>query len=131
MPKIILTPGRYPGLPLANWWARKWSPSGVEQLSSTVLSFNGFVSVQVSQNQAAVIADPANQIFVLKSEFLPVFPSPSSLTRFPAADGGFVSLSVEGSYRVLGVVDGVNLRNQVVDPLSGGREQRVLGHYEE
>ncbi|ORY52173.1 hypothetical protein BCR35DRAFT_19376 [Leucosporidium creatinivorum] len=110
LPKIILTPGRYPGLPLANWWARKWS--GVLELSSTVLSFNGFVSVQVSQNQAAVIADPANQIFVLKN-------------------GGFVSLSVEGSYRVLGVVDGVNLRNEVIDPLSGGREQRVLGHYEE
>jgi hypothetical protein len=66
VPKIILTPGRYPGLPLANWWARKWS--GALELSSTVLSFNGFVSVQVSQNQAAVIADPANQIFVLKSE---------------------------------------------------------------
>lgn len=24
LPKILTTPGRYPGFPLRNWWAREW-----------------------------------------------------------------------------------------------------------
>lgn len=40
-------------------------------------------------------------------------------------------MSLEGSYRVLSVVDTVNLKQVVVDPLSGSREKRVLGHYEQ
>lgn len=25
LPKILTRPGRYPGFPLRNWWARDWS----------------------------------------------------------------------------------------------------------
>ena len=25
LPKILTRPGRYPGFPLRNWWARTWS----------------------------------------------------------------------------------------------------------
>lgn len=106
----MLKPGRYPSLPWANWWAREWV--GAQELSSTVFSHSGLVAVQVSQNQAAVVADPSNNIFIIR-------------------DGGFVSLSIEGSYRCLAVVDSVNLARTVVDPFCGGKEKRVLGTYEE
>ena len=25
LPKILTRPGRYPGFPLRNWWAREWN----------------------------------------------------------------------------------------------------------
>ena len=60
--------------------------------------------VQVSQNQAAVIADPQNQIFVIKNS-------------------GFVALAIEGSYRVLEIVDQTHLPNQIKD----GVTHAILG----
>jgi len=65
-------------------------------VSDTVIEFNGLTVVQVSQNQAAVVCDPQNQVFVIKN-------------------GGFVALALQGSYNVLSVVDQTHLPNQVID----------------
>ncbi|KAI5118091.1 hypothetical protein M0805_007741 [Coniferiporia weirii] len=94
LPKLITKPGRYPGFPFRNWWARNWR--GSQGLSDTVIDFLGLTIVQVSQNQAAVISDPNNSIMVIKN-------------------GGFAALSVEGSYKVLAVVDQTHLTNEVKD----------------
>ena len=68
-------------------------------VSDTVIDFLGLTVVQVSQNQAAVIADPQNHIFVVKNS-------------------GFVALAVEGSYRVLEIVDQTHLPNQIKDSVT-------------
>lgn len=84
MPKVLTLPGRYPGFPIRNWWAREWcgakgrtSTALLPRLESrklilctvsdTVVEFHGLTIVQVSQNQAAVISDPQNHIFVIKN----------------------------------------------------------------
>ena len=67
LPKILTRPGRYPGFPLRNWWAREWAGTKGRELwylfivagpfsnlllvSDTVISFRGLTVVQVSQNQ--------------------------------------------------------------------------------
>ncbi len=51
-------------------------------MSDTVVEFLGLIIVQVSQNQAAVISDPQNKIFVVMN-------------------GGFAALSLQGSYKGL------------------------------
>lgn len=56
--------------------------------------------VQVSQNQAAVISDPQNRIFVVKNS-------------------GFVAFAIEGTYDVLGVVDQTHLPGVVKDASTG------------
>ncbi|EJD06172.1 band 7 domain-containing protein [Fomitiporia mediterranea MF3/22] len=98
MPKVLTKPGRYPGFPLRNWWAREWN--GTKGISDTVVEFLGLIVVQVSQNQAAVISDPNNRIFVVKN-------------------GGFAALSIEGAYEVLAVVDQTHLPNAVKDRVTG------------
>ncbi|KLO19713.1 band 7 domain-containing protein [Schizopora paradoxa] len=98
LPKVLTKPGRYPGFPLRNWWARTWQ--GTKGLSDTVVEFLGLIIVQVSQNQAAVISDPQNKIFVVKN-------------------GGFAALSLQGSYKVLAVVDQTHLPTQVKDRVTG------------
>lgn len=98
LPKVLTRPGRYPGFPLRNWWAREWC--GTQGLSDTVISFNGLTVVQVSQNQAAVVSDPQNQIFVIKNS-------------------GFVAYAVEGSYTVLSIVDQTHLPTAVKDHITG------------
>jgi hypothetical protein len=60
--------------------------------------------VQVSQNQAAVISDPQNHIFVLKNS-------------------GFVAHGVTGSYDILAIVDQTHLPNLIKDHVTGA----VLG----
>ncbi|KAF7440815.1 hypothetical protein PC9H_001163 [Pleurotus ostreatus] len=97
-PKILTRPGRYPGFPLRNWWARSWA--GVKGLSDTVIEFQGLTVVQVSQNQAAVISDPQNHIFVIRN-------------------GGFVAMAIEGTYDVLSIVDQTHLPGVVKDRLTG------------
>jgi hypothetical protein len=59
-------------------------------VSDTVINFQGLIVVQVSQNQAAVISDPQNHIFVVKN-------------------AGFVAYSVVGTYDVLAIVDQTHL----------------------
>jgi hypothetical protein len=54
----------------------------------------------VSQNQAAVVSDPQNHIFVVKNS-------------------GFVALAIEGTYDVLSVVDQTHLPGVVKDRLTG------------
>lgn len=95
LPKILTRPGRYPGFPLRNWWARKYC--GTKGISDNVIQFQGLTIVQVSQNQAAVISDPQNRVFVVKN-------------------GGFVALAAEGTYNVLAVVDQTHLSHSVLDP---------------
>ncbi|KAF9264903.1 hypothetical protein L218DRAFT_212872 [Marasmius fiardii PR-910] len=97
-PKILTKPGRYPGFPLRNWWARKWC--GAKGVSDTVIEFLGLTVVQVSQNQAAVISDPQNQIFVIRN-------------------AGFVAFAVEGTYDVLSIVDQTHLPTPVKDRVTG------------
>ncbi|GAA5917152.1 hypothetical protein JCM6882_003271 [Rhodosporidiobolus microsporus] len=65
----------------------------------------------VAGNQAAIVADPSTSVFLVKN-------------------GGFCALSLNGHYRVLGVVDMVNLKMKIVDN-SGSVEKRTLGHYQE
>ncbi|KAI0337416.1 hypothetical protein BDW22DRAFT_1339914 [Trametopsis cervina] len=98
LPKILTRPGRYPGYPLRNWWAREWC--GTQGLSDTVISFRGLTVVQVSQNQAAVVSDPQNHIFVIKNS-------------------GFVAYAVEGSYDVLAIVDQTHLSSPWKDTTTG------------
>ncbi|KAG5645831.1 hypothetical protein DXG03_005172 [Asterophora parasitica] len=97
-PKILTRPGRYPGFPLRNWWARTWC--GTNGLSDTVIEFQGLTVVQVSQNQAAVVSDPQNHIFVIKNS-------------------GFVAFAIEGTYDVLSIVDQTHLPGVVKDRLTG------------
>ncbi|KAF9442914.1 hypothetical protein P691DRAFT_809751 [Macrolepiota fuliginosa MF-IS2] len=97
LPKVLTRPGRYPGFPLRNWWARSWC--GTKGVSDTVIEFQGLTVVQVSQNQAAVVSDPQNHIFVIKNS-------------------GFVALAVEGTYDVLSIVDMTHLPTAVTDNLT-------------
>ncbi|KAJ3504254.1 hypothetical protein NLJ89_g8032 [Agrocybe chaxingu] len=97
-PKVLTKSGRYPGFPLRNWWARTWA--GTKGLSDTVIDFQGLTVVQVSQNQAAVVSDPQNHIFVIKNS-------------------GFVAYAVEGTYDVLSIVDQTHLPTVVKDKLTG------------
>lgn len=97
LPKLLTLPGRYPGFPLRNWWARSWC--GTIGVSDTVIEFQGITIVQVSQNQAAVVSDPQNHIFVIKNS-------------------GFVAFAIEGTYDVLSVVDMTHLPTAVTDPLT-------------
>ncbi|KAF8192890.1 hypothetical protein K438DRAFT_1906866 [Mycena galopus ATCC 62051] len=93
-PKLVTRPGRYPPFPFRNWWARTWEGT------HGIIEFQGLTVVQVSQNQAAVISDPQNQIFVVKNS-------------------GFVAFAVEGSYDVLSIVDQTHLPGVVVDKTTG------------
>ncbi|KDQ62640.1 hypothetical protein JAAARDRAFT_122591 [Jaapia argillacea MUCL 33604] len=95
LPKILTRPGRYPWY--RNWWARTWV--GTRGLSDTVIDFLGITVVQVSQNQAAVISDPQNHIFVVKNS-------------------GFVAFGVQGSYEVLAIVDQTHLQRDIIDPVT-------------
>ncbi|TFK60414.1 hypothetical protein BDN72DRAFT_779445 [Pluteus cervinus] len=94
VPKILTKTGRYPGFPFRNWWARTWK--GTKGLSDTVIEFQGLTIVQVSQNQAAVVSDPQNQIFVVKNS-------------------GFAAYAIEGTYDVLSIVDQTHLPGAVKD----------------
>ncbi|KAI0038819.1 hypothetical protein FA95DRAFT_1137154 [Auriscalpium vulgare] len=83
MPKLLTRPGRYPGALIRNW-------SGL------------------SQNQAAVVSDPQNHIFIVKNS-------------------GFVALGIAGSYDVLGIVDQTHLTGVVKDHVTSA----VLGYSQE
>jgi hypothetical protein len=98
LPKILTRPGRYPGFPLRNWWARKGC--GTQGLSDTVIEFLGLTVVQVSQNQAAVVSDPQNHVFV-------------------CVNTGFVAYAIEGTYNVLAIVDQTHLPTSVKDRITG------------
>ena len=74
------------------------------EVSDTVINFQGLTVVQVSQNQAAVISDPQNHIFVLKNT-------------------GFVAYGMAGSYDVLAIVYQTHLPHPIKDHVTGS----VLG----
>ena len=69
-------------------------------VSDTVIEFQGLTIVQVSQNQAAVVSDPQNQVFVIKN-------------------AGFVAYAIEGTYDVLSIVDQTHLPTVIKDKLTG------------
>jgi len=77
-------------------------------VSDTVIEFNGLTLVQVSQNQAAVVSDPQNHIFVIKNS-------------------GFVAYAMEGTYDVLSIVDQTHLPTVVKDKVTN----LTLGHTHE
>jgi len=103
LPKLLTKPGRYPGFPLRNWWARTYQ--GIRGLSDTVINFQGLTIVQVSQNQAAVVSDPQNHIFIVKNT-------------------GFAAYAITGSYDVLAIVDQTHLPHPIKDHITGS----ILGH---
>ena len=70
--------------------------------------FQGLIVVQVSQNQAAVICDPQNKVFVIKN-------------------GGFAAMSLVGSYSILGVIDQTHLSTVVRDKVTNA----ILGWTQE
>lgn len=72
------------------------------------MEFNGLIMVQVSQNQAAVVSDPQNHIFVIKNS-------------------GFVAYAVEGTYNVLSIVDQTHLPKIVQDQVT----KLILGYTHE
>ena len=72
----------------------------IPPVSDTAIEFQGLTIVQVSQNQAAVISDPQNHIFVIKN-------------------AGFVAFAIEGTYDVLAIVDQTHLPGVVKDRLTG------------
>ncbi len=76
-------------------------------VSDTVINFQGITVVQVSQNQAAVISDPQNHIFVLKN-------------------AGFVAYGGTGSYNVLAIVDQTHLPHPIKDHVTGAILGRSL-----
>ena len=69
-------------------------------VSDTVIEFNGLTVVQVSQNQAAVVSDPQNHVFVIKNS-------------------GFVAYAIEGTYNVLSIVDQTHLPTKIQDRITG------------
>ncbi|KAI9450708.1 hypothetical protein BJY52DRAFT_1215392 [Lactarius psammicola] len=95
MPKLLTKPGRYPRFPAAQLVGRARSRGRAD----------GLTVVQVSQNQAAVISDPENTVFVLKNP-------------------GFVAYCVTGSYDVLDIVDQTRLPDPIKDRVTGA----ILGH---
>ncbi len=68
-------------------------------MSDTVIEFNGLTVVQVSQNQAAVVSDPQNHVFVIKNS-------------------GFVAYAIEGTYNVLSIVDQTHLQKKIQDRIT-------------
>ena len=72
------------------------------------MEFNGLIMVQVSQNQAAVVSDPQNHIFVIKNS-------------------GFVAYAVEGTYNILSIVDQTHLPRIVQDQVT----KLILGYTHE
>ena len=69
-------------------------------VSDTVIEFKGLTVVQVSQNQAAVVSDPQNHVFVIKNS-------------------GFVAYAIEGTYNVLSIVDQTHLPTMIKDRITG------------
>lgn len=67
----------------------------------------GLTIAQVGQGEAIVIQDPHNRIFVIRN-------------------GGFVSFGAFGSFKVLAVVDILNLGKENVVREKGG-EGKILG----
>ncbi|KAH7343770.1 hypothetical protein B0J17DRAFT_643884 [Rhizoctonia solani] len=98
LPKLLTRPGTYPPFPFRNWWARTWK--GTRGASDTTLFFQGLTVVQVSLNQAAVVSDPQNRVFIVRG-------------------GGFAAFAVQGTYDVLAVVDQTHLTNHVKDKVTG------------
>ena len=90
----------------SNWWARSYC--GSRPLSETVVEFQGLTIVQVSQNQAAVISDPSNKIFVFKN-------------------GGFAALALTGNYHILSIIDQTHLDTVVKDNVT----KAILGWTQE
>jgi len=90
----------------SNWWAREYC--GARSLSDTVVEFQGLTIVQVSQNQAAVISDPSNKIFVFKN-------------------GGFAALALTGNYNILSIIDQTHLDTVVKDDVT----RAILGWTQE
>jgi hypothetical protein len=76
-------------------------------VSDSVINFRGLTVVQVSQNQAAVISDPQNKIFVLKNS-------------------GIVAYGITGSYDVLAIVDQTHLPHVIKDNVTGAILGRSL-----
>jgi hypothetical protein len=71
-----------------------------QSVSDSAIDFQGLTVVQVSQNQAAVVSDPQNHIFVVKNS-------------------GFVAYAIDGTYDVLAIVDQTHLPNEIKDPVTG------------
>ncbi|ORY87919.1 hypothetical protein BCR37DRAFT_375881 [Protomyces lactucae-debilis] len=83
-PIIIIKPGRYWNLSITHTWY-PWAFD-----LTTVNQFNGLTFAQVGQSEAMVCLDPQNQVFVVRN-------------------GGFASYGHSGTYKVIEIVDTLNL----------------------
>ncbi|KAJ3310564.1 hypothetical protein HDV04_004892 [Boothiomyces sp. JEL0838] len=102
-PQVSLNPGRYLNFNFAcSWFGSYDITSQIEQLGLTVC--------QVGQSEAMVVQDPQNRVFVIRN-------------------GGFVSYGAYGRFKILAVVDTLNLpqNTAVLEPGSN----RILGYKHE
>ncbi|KAG2114650.1 uncharacterized protein F5147DRAFT_677566 [Suillus discolor] len=112
LPKILTKPGRYPGFPLRNWWARQWC--GTKGLSDTAIQF-----------QAAVISDPQNRIFVVKNSGFVAYAIDGTYDVLAVVDQTHLSTSIKDAVTdaILGSIAEIKMRSHIA---SGGEQEYVV-----
>lgn len=109
-PIIIIAPGRYWNFSLTHDWQGRNL-----DLTEVNADINGLTFAQVGQSEAMVCMDPTNQVFVVRN-------------------GGFAAVGSNGSYKVIDVVDTLNLGDayavRETEPDQDGAK-RILGYKKE
>lgn len=111
-PILVHKPGQY-------WnfsWTHNWFSPATYDLTN-VNSVYGLTFAQVGQSEALVCMDPANQVFVLRNS-------------------GFAAYGSAGSYKVIEVVDTLNLGEscavyETAEENSDEKTRRILGYKKE
>ncbi|KAI8894764.1 band 7 family-domain-containing protein [Globomyces pollinis-pini] len=102
-PQIVIEPGLYLNLnPTLTW-------KGTIPITSHV-EFLGLTIAQVGQSEAMVVQDPHNRVFVIRN-------------------GGFVAYGIEGTFKILQIVDTLNLGDQYA--IRELHTNRILGWKQE
>jgi regulator of protease activity HflC (stomatin/prohibitin superfamily) len=109
-PIVIVKPGRYWNFSLTHaWFKRNLDLTSVNQL-------NGLTFAQVGQSEAMVCLDPQNQVFIVRN-------------------GGFAAYGNAGTYKVVDIVDTLNLGEEYAvretDVGDGEAQGRLLGYKKE
>lgn len=109
-PIVVIKPGRY-----WNWsWTHAWVGRGNYDLTRNT-AVKGLTFAQVGQSEAMVCLDPSNQVFIVRN-------------------GGFAAYGVNGNYKVVEVVDTLNLGQQYAvyeRENDEGDQTRILGYKKE
>jgi regulator of protease activity HflC (stomatin/prohibitin superfamily) len=108
-PIVVTRPGNY-----WNWsWTHQWVGKNLDL--TTVNETNGLTFAQVGQSEAMVCLDPSNQVFIVRN-------------------GGFAAYGSSGTYKVVEIVDTLNLGDQyaIREPdADNDGPSRVLGYKKE